>query len=424
MRRTASCSSSRATRNWPTRPQLPELPFYGDRRYKTRVLDRDIACHYSFMHENLMDMNHQFLHRSLMGRIRAKLLDVREGEDWLEADYSFARTDGKQSLGERLIIGSSNDDKYADLMTIRTGYPYQTLRYWTDGKRDEPPALDLWNAYVPTDRGPAPQPHLRPDHGPEAAGPRRDPPALAGHHPVHRGHLRPGPHIVEAEQRAYEAAGRRPEQRGLPDHPVPQGPARPPRGAAGDDGVLTSADERAPHGRMNRDQITAEVAARLVAEQFPQWAELPVHAGGLNGWDNTTFRLGDELSIRLPSGAGYATAVDKEQRWLPLLAPQLPLPIPVPVAVGRPGRDYPWQWSIYRWLDGSPSSVGRIADPNAFAVDLAGFLTALYAIDAVDGPPAGPHSAHRGGPLGHFDDEEIPAALDLLADDTRHRRRG
>lgn len=131
---------------------LPDLPAYADRRYKTRVLDRDIACHYSFMHENLMDMNHQFLHRSLMGRIRARLLDVREGEDWLEADYSFSRTEGKQSLGERLIIGSGNSDKYADLMTIRTGYPYQTLRYWTDGKREEPPALDLWNAYIPTDR--------------------------------------------------------------------------------------------------------------------------------------------------------------------------------------------------------------------------------------------------------------------------------
>jgi phenylpropionate dioxygenase-like ring-hydroxylating dioxygenase large terminal subunit len=130
---------------------LPELPCYGDRKYKTRVLDRDIACHYSFMHENLMDMNHQFLHRSLMGRIRAKLLDVREGKDWLEADYSFARTEGKQSLGERLIIGTSDGDKYADLMTIRTGYPYQTLRYWTDGRPDQAPALELWNAYVPTD---------------------------------------------------------------------------------------------------------------------------------------------------------------------------------------------------------------------------------------------------------------------------------
>jgi phenylpropionate dioxygenase-like ring-hydroxylating dioxygenase large terminal subunit len=131
---------------------LPELPYHHDARFKTRVLDRDIACHYSFMHENLMDMNHQFLHRSLMGRIRARLLDVREGEDWIEADYSFSRTEGKQSFGERFIIGSSSDDKYADLMTIRTGYPYQTLRYWTDGKRDELPALDLWNAYIPTDQ--------------------------------------------------------------------------------------------------------------------------------------------------------------------------------------------------------------------------------------------------------------------------------
>lgn len=131
---------------------LPELPHHGDRRFKARVLDREIACHYSFMHENLMDMNHQFLHRRLMGRIRAKLLDVREGHDWLEADYSFARIEGKQSLGERLIIGTSNGNRFGDLMTIRTGYPYQTLRYWTDGQRDQLPALDLWNAYVPIDR--------------------------------------------------------------------------------------------------------------------------------------------------------------------------------------------------------------------------------------------------------------------------------
>jgi renierapurpurin 18,18'-hydroxylase len=131
---------------------MPDVPHHGDRRFKVRVLDREIACHYSFMHENLMDMNHQFLHRNLMGRIRAKLLDVREGADWLEADYSFARTEGKRSLGERLIIGTSNNDRFGDLMTIRTGYPYQTLRYWTDGRRDRPPALDLWNAYVPVDR--------------------------------------------------------------------------------------------------------------------------------------------------------------------------------------------------------------------------------------------------------------------------------
>jgi aminoglycoside phosphotransferase (APT) family kinase protein len=167
---------------------------------------------------------------------------------------------------------------------------------------------------------------------------------------------------------------------------------------------------------MNRDEITADVARRLVAEQFPQWADLAVRPVALNGWDNTTFRLGHELSVRLPSGAGYAAAVAKEQRWLPTLARQLPLPIPEPVAVGRPSDVYPWRWSINRWIDGDPASVGRIADLTAFADDLARFLAALAAIDATDGPPAGPHSGHRGGPLAHFDDEEIPVALALMPD--------
>ncbi|MGC9962965.1 MAG: aromatic ring-hydroxylating dioxygenase subunit alpha [Acidimicrobiales bacterium] len=186
---------------------VPELPYYGDRRFKVRVLDREIACHYSFMHENLMDMNHQFLHRSLMGRIRAKLLDVREGEDWLEADYSFARTEGKQSLGERLIIGSSNNDRYADLMTIRTGYPYQTLRYWTDGQNERPPALDLWNAYVPTDR----TQHHNHTYGLIMV---QKPPIPGVIHllwPVitlfTEGIFRQDRAIVEAEQRAYEVQG-------------------------------------------------------------------------------------------------------------------------------------------------------------------------------------------------------------------------
>jgi len=186
---------------------VPELPYYGDPRFKFRVLDREIACHYSFMHENLMDMNHQFLHRSLMGRIGAKLLDVREGEDWLEADYSFARTEGKQSLGERLIIGSSNSDKYADLMTIRTGYPYQTLRYWTDGQNEQPPALDLWNVYVPTDRAQ----HRNHTYGLIMV---QKPPIPGVIHllwPVitlfTEGIFRQDRAIVEAEQRAYETQG-------------------------------------------------------------------------------------------------------------------------------------------------------------------------------------------------------------------------
>jgi phenylpropionate dioxygenase-like ring-hydroxylating dioxygenase large terminal subunit len=132
---------------------FPEVPAHGDPRYRTRYLDREVACHYSFMHENLMDMNHQFLHRNLMGRIRAVFLDLRKGDDWIEVDYTFRRTAGKQNIGERFIkgrAGRSGDGPKHDLMTIRTQYPYQTLKFWTRGTTE--PALDLWNVYIPRDR--------------------------------------------------------------------------------------------------------------------------------------------------------------------------------------------------------------------------------------------------------------------------------
>ena len=132
---------------------FPAVPTHADGRYKTRTLDRRVRCHYSFMHENLMDMNHQFLHRRLMGKIRTIPLGFRKGDDWIEADYSFSRIGGRQPIGERFMIGKRRQPTGArkkDLMTIRTGYPYQTLKFWTAGSQD--PALDLWNVYVPVDR--------------------------------------------------------------------------------------------------------------------------------------------------------------------------------------------------------------------------------------------------------------------------------
>ena len=133
---------------------FPVVPAYADRRYKTRTLDRRIECHYSFMHENLMDMNHQFLHRRLMGGIKTVFLELREGDDWVEADYTFRRTRGKQPLGEKFMIGRATQKKSSDarrdLMTIRTEYPYQTLQYWKAGSTD--PELSLWNIYTPVDR--------------------------------------------------------------------------------------------------------------------------------------------------------------------------------------------------------------------------------------------------------------------------------
>jgi aminoglycoside phosphotransferase (APT) family kinase protein len=153
------------------------------------------------------------------------------------------------------------------------------------------------------------------------------------------------------------------------------------------------------------DAIDTTLVRRLLTAQFPQWADLPITPAVPQGWDNRTFRLGAELSVRLPSAAGYTPQVEKEHRWLPVLAPQLPLPIPVPLALGRPGEGFPWPWSVYRWLDGAPASTARIGDLVAFAAALAAFLAALQRIDAAGGPLAGPHSFFRGGSLMTYDDE-------------------
>jgi aminoglycoside phosphotransferase (APT) family kinase protein len=166
---------------------------------------------------------------------------------------------------------------------------------------------------------------------------------------------------------------------------------------------------------VDKDEITVDLAARLIAEQFPQWASLPVTPVTLGGWDNTTFRLGDELSIRLPSTYSTVAQVDKEHRWLPVLAGHLPLPIPEPVAIGRASDGFPRPWSVYRWLAGEPASAGAIADLAGFASALAGFLTALQGIDASDGPRAGAHNFFRGAPLTTWD-EQTRELIRLTAD--------
>ena len=171
-----------------------------------------------------------------------------------------------------------------------------------------------------------------------------------------------------------------------------------------------------PAPKFDRDDITVALVARLVAGQFPQWADLPLTPAEPQGWDNRTFRLGPDMSVRLPSAAGYVPQVEKEHRWLPVLAPRLPLPIPVPVANGQPTEGYPWPWSIYRWLDGETASPARITDLFRFAADLARFLAALQAVDAAGGPAAGPHSFWRGGPLATYDDETRRAIAALAGE--------
>ncbi len=154
-----------------------------------------------------------------------------------------------------------------------------------------------------------------------------------------------------------------------------------------------------------RAGIDAALVRRLVATQFPQWAGLEVAPVLSDGWDNRTYRLGPHLSVRLPTAVAYVPGVLKEQRWLPVLAPRLPLPVPELVGLGRPGEGYPHPWSLRRWLPGATADPRRIDNLREFAADLAEFLGVLRSLDAQGGPVAGEHSFFRGADPAAYDEE-------------------
>lgn len=156
-----------------------------------------------------------------------------------------------------------------------------------------------------------------------------------------------------------------------------------------------------PAGKMHADEVETDVSlvGRLLAAQFPQWADLPIEPVPSAGTDNALYRLGDDMAVRLPRIHWAVGQVEKECQWLPKLAPHLPLAIPVPLAKGTPAEGYPWDWSVYRWLEGENATLDRIADPTQAATDLARFVAALQRIDPTGGPPSGPHNFFRGVPL-------------------------
>jgi renierapurpurin 18,18'-hydroxylase len=132
--------------------ELPQIPEWSSRDYRPMYFDRRLNCHYTFMHENLMDMNHQFLHRRLMGGIRPIMLDYRHGENWVEADYRFGS--GKPHVGADLLIMGGKNGKGPvgrdyELMTVRTTYPYQHLM--VRRAHSDATAIRLFAAYIPLD---------------------------------------------------------------------------------------------------------------------------------------------------------------------------------------------------------------------------------------------------------------------------------
>jgi aminoglycoside phosphotransferase (APT) family kinase protein len=129
------------------------------------------------------------------------------------------------------------------------------------------------------------------------------------------------------------------------------------------------------------DVITVK---KLIDTQFPKWADLTIKPVKHGGNDNRTFHLGDEMLVRLPSHKAYEPQVEKEAKWLPRLASHFSIPITVPVGKGEPTEDYPFVWSVNRWIDGECVKRDKV-DLNEFAKDLANFLLEFQSIDASEG---------------------------------------
>lgn len=143
-------------------------------------------------------------------------------------------------------------------------------------------------------------------------------------------------------------------------------------------------------------EINSTLVQRLVADQFPAWADLAIRPVSQGGHDNRTFHLGERMLVRMPSAACYAPQIKIEQQWLPKLAPQLPLSIPTPLGLGTPTKEFPWHWSIYTYIDGETASRARISNLNQCAKDLAQFLLALQRIESEFAPIPGEHNFYRG----------------------------
>jgi aminoglycoside phosphotransferase (APT) family kinase protein len=155
---------------------------------------------------------------------------------------------------------------------------------------------------------------------------------------------------------------------------------------------------QAPKLHAGEIDVSTGLAARLIAEQFPLWARLPIRPVTA-GTECVLYRLGDDMVIRLPRRPGESLGAILEQGMLARIAPFLPVPVPALIAEGQPTAEYPASWGVLRWLDGDTPVEGHLAAPGLLAADLAEFLRALWKVDLgkVDlahGPPA-----YRGGPL-------------------------
>lgn len=155
---------------------------------------------------------------------------------------------------------------------------------------------------------------------------------------------------------------------------------------------------------------------KLISEQFPNWADLPINRFNSSGTDNIIYRLGKNMAVRLPSNEGGSLQIKKEYQWLPFIEKHLPVSVPTPIALGNPIEEYPWHWSVYKWIDGEDAITGRMDDPYQVAIDLGQCVKVLQRIDPSGGPTPGDHNFWRGVPL-TMRDEYVREAIANLQND-------
>jgi len=143
----------------------------------------------------------------------------------------------------------------------------------------------------------------------------------------------------------------------------------------------------------NEYPVDAALVRRMLADQMPQWSELPMHRLETSGTVNVAFRLGDDKLVRLPRTANFASGPQREARWLPTFAPLVPLEVPTYLALGVPTEAYPSHWSVLRWIEGKPADEFTLHDLHEAASDLGAFLLALRKVPTQGAPEDGNYRA-------------------------------
>ncbi|MCS3843756.1 phosphotransferase [Microbacterium sp. AK031] len=162
------------------------------------------------------------------------------------------------------------------------------------------------------------------------------------------------------------------------------------------------------------EEITSSLVHSLVSEQFPQWSELPIRPVEVQGWDNRTFRLGDRMTVRLPSADGYVAGLVREEQTLAILGSSFRVAIPRVVATGAPSAAFNRPWSVREWIEGDTLIAVGTRERESAISSLGDALRELQACDTVGDPWAGSASAYRGCHISAVG-EEIQDRLSLLA---------